>query len=150
MHRHLLSCPLFKFFPCLFQEWSQVSYKEDHTSVYSFDKILSVELVWRCFLVHLKYSFLTFSFIPTYLMVSTFNIHKYLWISFSPSILFLFWFVNFIPSVICHFPLLIMSMAHFLKLNSVPISWQYILFVCIRIFNSFSFFANSLMSSIGN
>ena len=46
------------------------------------------------------------------------------------------------------FLLFITSMAHFSMPNSVPISWLYIIIVCIRVSNSFSFLANSLMSSM--
>ena len=49
-----------------------------------------------------------------------------------------FWY--FLLSVNCIFPLLIMSMAHFSRPNSIPISWIYILIVGLRISNSFSFF----------
>ena len=41
-----------------------------------------------------------------------------------------------------------MSRLHFSIPNSIPIFWLYILTVCIRVSSSFSFFANSLMSSM--
>ena len=44
--------------------------------------------------------------------------------------------------------LFITSMAHFSMPNSIPMSWLYILTACIRVSSSFSFFANSLMSSM--
>ena len=44
------------------------------------------------------------------------------------------------------FSLFIVSMARFPKPNSIPISWLYILIVCISL-EFFSFFANILMSS---
>ena len=53
-----------------------------------------------------------------------------------------------IPSVLCRLPLFITSMAHFSLLNPIPISWLYILTACMRVSSSFSFFANSLMSSM--
>ena len=58
------------------------------------------------------------------------------------------WFCCSIPSVRCRFPLFIISMAHFSILNSIPTFWLYILTACIKISNSFSIFANSLMSSM--
>ena len=48
----------------------------------------------------------------------------------------------------CRFLLFITSMAHFSMPNSIPISWLYILTVCIKVFKSLSFLANSLMSSM--
>ena len=39
-------------------------------------------------------------------------------------------------------------MAHFSMPNSTPMSWLYILTACIRVSSSFSFFANSYMSSM--
>ena len=45
------------------------------------------------------------------------------------------------------FPPFIMSMAHFSMPNSILIYWLYILLVCTKVPNSFSFFAKSLMSS---
>ena len=50
-------------------------------------------------------------------------------------------------SLICCFLLFIMSMAYFSMPNSIPISSLHILTVCIWVFNSFSFLANSLMST---
>ena len=40
------------------------------------------------------------------------------------------------------------SMVHFPMPNSIPMSWLYILTACMRVFSSFSFFANNLMSSM--
>ena len=40
------------------------------------------------------------------------------------------------------------SMAHLSMPNSIPMTWLYILTACMRVSSSFSFFANSLMSSI--
>ena len=40
------------------------------------------------------------------------------------------------------------SRAHFSMPNSIPMSWLYILTVCIRVSSSFSLFANSFMSSM--
>ena len=49
-------------------------------------------------------------------------------------------------SVMCRLPLFITSMAPFSMPNSISISWLYIPTVCIRVSNSFSFWAKSLMS----
>ena len=62
--------------------------------------------------------------------------------------LFLSCFSSSIPSVSCRLPLFITSIAHFSMPNSIPMSRLYILTVCIRVSSSFSFFANSLMSSM--
>ena len=40
------------------------------------------------------------------------------------------------------------SMAHFSMPNSIPMSWLYILTARMRVFSSFSFFVNNLMSSM--
>ena len=70
---------------------------------------------------------------------------QYLLVSFSPSILIFSWFGSFI---MCHFPLLIISMARFSMPNSIIISWLYILTVSIRVSISFSLLTNSLMPSM--
>ena len=67
---------------------------------------------------------------------------------YSTSVLILLWFGSSIPSVICRLPLFMTSMAHFSMPNSIPMSWLYILTACMRISSSFSFFANSLTSSM--
>ena len=55
---------------------------------------------------------------------------------------FFSWFVSSFPTIICHFLLFTISMAHFVMPNSIPVSLLYIL----RLSISFSFFANNLMS----
>ena len=87
------------------------------------------------------------SFISTCLMVSASRIPKYLFVSFYPTVLSLSRLGSSIPSVIYRLPLLIISIAHFSIPNSVPMPWMYILTAFIRAPISFSFFANSLMSS---
>ena len=57
-------------------------------------------------------------------------------------------FSGSIPSVSCHLPLFITCMSHVFMTNSLPISWLYILTACIRVSSSFSYFANSLTSSL--
>ena len=98
------------------------------------------------FLVLMRYSFLISSFICTRLMVSASKMPKYLKVS--PSVMILSWFCSSIPSVLCRLPVSITSMAQFFMPNSIPMPRLYILSVCIRLSSSFSFFANSLMSSI--
>ena len=73
--------------------------------------------------------FIFFSFISASLMVFDFNILKYLWIFFSPSVLILSWFGPFFPSVLCHLLLFIISISHFSITNYIPISWLYILYL---------------------
>ena len=80
-------------------------------------------------------------------MVSASKMPKYLYIFFSPSVLILSWLGSSIPSIRYRLPLFITSMVHFSMPNSIPMSWLYILIACIRVSSSFSFFANSLMSS---
>ena len=58
------------------------------------------------------------------------------------------WFGSSITPVRYRLPLIITSMAHFSMLNSIPMSWLYILTASIRVSSSFSFFANSLTSSM--
>ena len=90
------------------------------------------------FLVLLRYSFLIFPFISTYLMVPASNIPKYLEISFSSSILILSWFGSSIPSVKCRFPLFITSRCIFPW--QIPSLWPvYILTACIGVSIFFNF-----------
>ena len=81
-------------------------------------------------------------------MVSASKIPKYLYVSFSPSVLILSWFGSSIPSDRCHLPLFITSMVHFSMPNSIPMFWLYILTACIRVSSSFSIFATCLMQSM--
>ena len=108
-------------------------------------RFLLHSFVSSSFLVLLKYSFLIFSFISTCLMVLASKMSKYLYVSFSPSVLILSWFGSSIPSILMLF---ITSMAHFSMPNSIPMSWLYILIAYIRVSSSFCFFAISLMSSM--
>ena len=57
---------------------------------------------------------------------------------------FLVWLFYFFHQLF--FTLLIISIVHFSIPNSILISWLYILIVCNRVFNSFSFLTTSLMS----
>ena len=111
-------------------------------------RFLQFSLVSSRFLVLLRCAFLIFSFISTCLMVSASYIPKYSKVSFSLSILIFSWFVSSISTVMCRFQLFIISMVHFSMLNSISMSWLYILIVCIRVSNSFSFLANSFMQSL--
>ena len=102
-------------------------------------RFLLQSLVSRSFLVHLRFSFLFISFISAYLMVSASNTPKILKLSFSPSVWILFWFSTpFVCLFFYLFLLLIVSIAYFSVPNFIPVSWFYILIVCIRASNSFS------------
>ena len=57
-------------------------------------------------------------------------------------------FGSCIRSVICCFPLLPISKAHFTLSNFIPISSLYIVTASIRVSNSYSFLANSFMLSM--
>ena len=83
------------------------------------------------FLVLQIYYFLFFSFISTCSMVSASKMPKYLYVSFSLSVLILYWFGSSIHLVRCRSPLFITSIAHFAMPNSIRMSWLYILAVCI-------------------
>ena len=95
------------------------------------------------YLSSLRCSLLIFSVISIWLcpllIFSSTCIFPLLWVSW----LFLIWLFHFFV-VICLFPLVIISMV----LSFIPRSWLYLLIVCIRISSSFSFFGNSLMSSV--
>ena len=54
---------------------------------------------------------------------------------------FLFFFFLVVGVFFCH-PVFLACMEHFSLPISIPIAWQYILPVCIRVFYSFSFLAN--------
>ena len=110
-----------------------------------FIRFLQNSLVSCSFLVLLRYYFLFFYFISTCLMVSPSNIPTYLCVSFSPSFLIFSWFGSSIPSVMSCFPFFIISTT---QIPSICPAWLHILNVCIRVFISFSFMANSLMSSL--
>ena len=86
-----------------------------------------------CFLVLLRYSFSIF-FHLHFLMMSPFNITKYLYVSFSPSFLIFSCFGSCIPSVNCLFYLSLLAWHIFYAKFSMSISWLYI------------HFANSFMS----
>ena len=81
-----------------------------------------------------------------------FNVLTFLYPQVFVGFLFLqaFWWllnllVRILPiCVVCN----ITSMAFFSMLDSIPISWLYIITNCIRVYNSFSFLAKILMSTI--
>ena len=81
-------------------------------------------------------------------MLSASNISKHWYVSFCPCVLIFSWFGSSIPSVICRFLFFTISIAHFSMPNSIPISRVYIFTAYIRVSDSFSFLANSLMSSM--
>ena len=57
-------------------------------------------------------------------------------------------FIEVLPLSTSKIVLSILQGAQFSLPNSIPISWLYILIVCMRVSNSFSFLANSLMLSM--
>ena len=95
----------------------------------------------------MRYSF-NFCLISICLMVSSSNIPKVYRFSLLWALYIFILFGGFIWSVMCRFPLFITSMAHFSMSDSIPMSWLYILTARFRVFNSFPFLANSLMSSM--
>ena len=111
-------------------------------------KYLLHSFVSSSFLVLLRYPSLIFSFISSCLMVSAFKMPKYLYASFSPIVQILSWFWSFYYIRQVSLPLFITCMAQFYTPNSISMSWLYILTVRIKVSSSFSFLANSLMSSI--
>ena len=98
-------------------------------------RFLSESFVSSSFLVLLRYSFRIWFFISSCSMVSASKNPKYVQVSFSASVPILSWFGSSIPSVRCRLLHFITSRAHFST-------------VCIRVSNSFSFFANSFMPSM--
>ena len=69
-------------------------------------------------------------------------------ISRFPSLRTFWWLLDLVVQllllcVVCHFSLLAWRMPNF-----IPISWQYILTICIRFSNSFSFLSKRLMISM--
>ena len=98
--------------------------------------------------VRLRYSFLKIFFHLRLFDNVLFQYSQVVVISFSLSILILSWFGSSVLPVIYLSPRLIISIEYFSMPNSIPISWLYILIVCIRVSNCFSFFANRSMSSM--
>ena len=81
-------------------------------------RFLLYSFISGSFLVLLRYSFFYFSFISTCFIVSAFNIHKYLYVSFFSGILI---FLDFLLSgIVFRF-----CMAHFSLPNSISMSWLY-------------------------
>ena len=95
---------------------------------------------WEAFWFVWGTLFYFFSFISACLMVS---ISSYLYF-FSSNILILSCFGSSIPSIVCLFPLFFLTMSHFSIANAIPIYWLYILIICIRLSDSFSFFCKEL------
>ena len=114
-------------------------------------------ICWSSSLVHFKNGseYLTaqvfiplISFLLCSLLSGSFLVLLRSFCVFSPSALIFSLFGSSIPSIVCRFPLFIISMVYFSMPSSIPISWLYILTVCIRVPISFSFLANSLLSSM--
>ena len=83
----------------------------------SLTRFLLLCFVSSSFLVLPRYSLLVFFFNSTCLMVSTSNFPKYLYVSFSQSVLNFSWFGSLSPSVMCRLPLFILSFAYFSMLK---------------------------------
>ena len=110
-------------------------------------RFLLQSLVSRGLLVHLQYSFRTFSSIYASLVVSTVNIPKYLLFFFSPSVLTHSWLSSFNPCF--YFPTFHYQHGTFFnaKFHSyIPAVSSYRLHQDIQFF--FIFFANTFMSFI--
>ena len=60
------------------------------------------------------------------------------------SVIILSWFRSSIPSIICRFPLLVISKALFSMPNSKPISALYIRIACFRVSNYFFIFGKQI------
>ena len=90
---------------------------------YSWDIPFSFSLAW-CYLL------------PIFPYIYKFHFLRVFWFFLDLIVLFL--------SLNCRFPFFIISTAHFL----IPISWLYIFAVCARVSSYFSFWVNSLMSSM--
>ena len=84
------------------------------------------EVIVSYFFLHLRlFRYVRFS-PPIFLSTWNFTFLQAFWFFLDLTVLFLPLFF---------FPLFIISMAHFSMLNSIPISWQHILFFCIRVSN---------------
>ena len=123
--------PFIWIFPSSFLKMVQCIQQKVHSSCLS----LWWDFFYRAgvrifFLVSLRYSFVIFTFMSSC---------RPLPISFSPNVLILSCLGSYIPSYNCLFLPINMSMAIFSTPNSIPISWLYILIVCISVSNTFTF-----------
>ena len=109
-------------------------------------KFLEQSLVSRSFLDRLRNSIRFFfsSFISACLVVPTSQV---LVIFLFPKRSDSFLICQFYSTRYLSFSTFHYEYGTFFMPNSIPISWLYILIICIRVSNSFSFFPNSLMSS---
>ena len=98
--------------------------------------LFSIEILFNFFFLLLLFDGVSFQYSQVFVRFLFYERFNFSWIGTS------------IPSVMCRFLLFIISMAHILMLNSIRISWLYILTMCIRVSNPFSFFINSLVSSM--
>ena len=98
--------------------------------------------VFTPFIRFLLHSFVSwvFSFISSWLIKPDSNMPKYLYVSFSRTVLILSSFGSSIPSIRCRLSRFIPSMAYFSMPNSIPMSGLYILTACIRVLSSFFHF----------
>ena len=95
--------------------------------------------------------FFNFSFISPGLMVSTFNIPEYLEVSFSLSVQIFPWFDSliglFLPSFVVFLFSLLAWRIFLGHISSLYLDYIF-LTACIKVYTYFSFFVNSLMSSL--
>ena len=136
----LSSCPI--------QKLSRISYKGDCPGVYPFDEISAVELglekfshSYKAFFSNLLFHLCLFIGVhfqySQVLVIFLFSKHS------DSFLIWLFYSFHYLSFFIFYY-----SMAHLSMLNSILMSWLHIFIVYIKISNSFSFFANSLMLSM--
>ena len=100
-----------------FKNTSQYITRGDSPGIYSFEEISATELGFEKFSCPCeKILYLFFK------IISASNILKYLQFSFSSNILMLSWFGSSLSSVVCIFPIFIVSMTHLSILKSISIS----------------------------
>ena len=112
-----------------------------------FPNILRRGLSWCSFLLwsswHIVWIRVVFSFPWDTLFLKFFHLFDGAHFQYSRAFVgFLFsgrsdfsWFSSSIPSVMCCFPLFIITMPHFSMPNSIPLLWLYILTTCIRVYD---------------
>ena len=119
----------------------------DSPGIYPFDEISIMSFSFELFPRSPKIFFLIFFTLHLFDCVRFQYYHVFVCFLFSESSDFT-WVGSSISSVLYHFLLFIIRMAHFSLPKSILTSWLYITAVCNRVPKSFSFFAKSLMSSM--
>ena len=139
MHGHYFSCSLvhlFRFFSGPFKKCPEYLKRSTARVFILLIMFLLDSFITSNFLVLLRYSD-CFSFFFISLIVLASNIPKYMYVSFSPSVLIFSWFASFIPSVRSRFPLFHHYHGIFSMPNSLPMSCLHILTACVRVPRSF-------------